>query len=284
MFKNLNLRALGLTAPFFKAMELAQLGGFEGIDLNPQEIMGLLRDRSEDEINSLMNEKGLRWGGWALPIRLNVDEEKFLGSLNDLSVIAETARKLGCARAYTWITPYSDELTFKENFSLHVERISAVAEVLRKHGCVLGLEFVAPKTSRLNHKYEFIHDMKGILDLIDAVGANNLGILLDSWHWYTSHGSLDQILSLKGSDVIYVHINDAPAGIPIDEQIDNIRRLPGETGVIDIFGFLRALREIGYDGPVTPEPFDEKLKKMPITEVVLKVGESVNEVWRSAGL
>ena len=38
-----------------------------------------------------------------------------------------------------------------------------------------------------------------------------------------------------------------------------MRRLPGATGVIDIAGFLQTLREIGYDGPVTPEPFEKRL-------------------------
>ncbi|KYH42228.1 MAG: Sugar phosphate isomerase/epimerase [Candidatus Bathyarchaeota archaeon B63] len=284
MFRNLNIGALGLTAPLPKAIELAKMGGFEGVEFNPREIMELLKGRSEEEIIGLLRQEGLRWGGWGLPIGLMAEEEKFQRSLDDLSVIAETAHRLGCPRTYTWIAPYSDELRFEENFSLHVERISAVAEVLKKHGCVLGLEFVAPKTSRLNHKYEFIHDLQGIMDLIDAVGMGNLGVLLDSWHWYTSHGTVDQILSLRGPDVVYVHINDAPAGIPIDEQIDNVRCLPGETGVIDIVGFLGALRDIGYDGPVTPEPFDERLKRMPLDEAVLKVSEAVNKVWRSAGL
>ncbi len=284
MFKNLNLGALGLKASFFTSAELAYLGGFEGIDLNVQEMIDLLERKSEAEINSLLEEKGLRWGGWALPMRFEGNEESFQRSLRSLPRIAEKASKLGCLRAYTWITPFSDELTFEENFSLHVKRIGAAAEVLEEYNCVLGLEFVAPKTLRLNHKYEFIHDMEGILDLREAVGADNVGILLDSWHWYTSHGTIDQILRLKGSDVIYVHINDAPAGIPIDEQVDNIRCLPGETGVIDITGFLKALKRIGYDGPVTPEPFDKRLREMPIRNAVLKVGEAVNKVWRSAEL
>jgi len=284
MFKNLNLGALGLKAPFTEAIELACLGEFEGIELDVQEIMNLLKEKSAAEINSLLESRGLRWGGWVLPVRLGGDEEAFQRELENLPKIAENAYRLGCFRAYTWIIPFSDELNFEENFKLHVERVRAVAEILDEYGCVLGLEFIAPKTSRLGHKYEFIHDMKGILDLREAVGADNVGILLDSWHWYTSHGTIDQILGLKGTDVVYVHINDAPAGIPVDEQIDNVRCLPGETGVIDISGFLKALKKIGYDGPVTPEPFDEKLKKMPIRDAVLKVSEAVNKVWRLAGL
>ena len=39
------------------------------------------------------------------------------------------------------------------------------------------------------------------------------------------------------------------------EYIDNDRRLPMETGVIDLGGFLKRLAALAYDGPVTPEPF-----------------------------
>ncbi|MDH5794553.1 MAG: TIM barrel protein, partial [Candidatus Bathyarchaeota archaeon] len=104
------------------------------------------------------------------------------------------------------------------------------------------------------------------------------------WHWYTSHGTLDQIGRLKGRDVVYVHVNDAPPGIPIDEQIDNVRRLPGETGVIDIVGFLKTLKQIGYDGPITPEPFEKRLKELPIKGAVRKAGKALDNVWRSAAL
>ena len=284
MFKNLNLDALGFKASFYESVELASLGGFEGIDLNVQEMMSLLEKKSAAGINGILEEKGLRWGGWALPIRLSGDKKDFQRGLERLPDIAEKARELGCLRTYTWVIPFSDELPFKENFSLHVERVRAVADLLNEYNCRLGVEFIAPKTLRLGHNYEFIHDMRGMLDLLEAVGADNVGLLLDSWHWYTSYGTIDQILGLKGKDVVYVHINDAPAGIPIDEQIDNVRCLPGETGIIDITGFLKALRKIGYDGPVTPEPFDKKLREMPIREAVLKVSEAVNKVWHSAEL
>ena len=60
---------------------------------------------------------------------------------------------------------------------------------------------------------------------------------------------------MTASNVIDVHINDAPAGLSIDEQVDNVRTLPGETGVIPMTLFLQALVKMGYEGPVTPEPF-----------------------------
>ena len=95
---------------------------------------------------------------------------------------------------------------------------------------------------------------------------------------------LGELQKLRKEDVVYVHVNDAPSGVPVDEQIDWKRRLPGETGVIDIAGFLKALKHIGYDGPVTPEPFDENLRKNLTNEAVQKVGKALDKVWRQAGI
>ncbi len=120
--------------------------------------------------------------------------------------------------------------------------------------------------------------------LCNEIGTGNLGLLLDSWHWYTTYGTTGQLKKLKSEQVVYVHINDAPSGIPVEEQIDNVRCLPGETGVIDLVGFLRTLREIGYDGPVTPEPFSRKLKEMPVVEAVKLTGKSLDKVWKEAGI
>ncbi len=64
------------------------------------------------------------------------------------------------------------------------------------------------------------------------------------------------------SDVVTVHINDAPKHLGPDEQLDNVRALPGETGLLDVTGFLQALQQIGYDGPVTAEPFSQRLSEM----------------------
>jgi len=191
---------------------------------------------------------------------------------------------MGCFRAFTWLTPFSDTLSYEENFKLHAKRLGTVAEVLAEHDCFLGLEFVGPKTSRISHKYEFIHTMDGIFELREAMKAKNVGLLLDCWHWYTSHGTVDQLRKLRKEDVVYVHVNDAPFGVLVDELIDWKRQLPGESGVIDITGFLKALKHIRYEGPVTPEPFEENLKKLPLGEAVLKVSKALDKVWRQAGI
>jgi sugar phosphate isomerase/epimerase len=282
MFKNLNLGALGLKASFFEAVDLAKIGGFQGLDIDIFEMEGILKTKSVRDVKSMLKQNELKLGGWGLTVDFRKDDETFQKDLDNLPSLAKIAENVECFRIFTWITPASDSLPFEEHFRLHVERLKAVAEILDDYGCFLGLEFVGPKTSRLNQKHEFIHTMDGILKLRDAMKAKNVGLLLDCWHWYTSHATVDQIKRLKSNDVVYVHVNDAPSGFQVDEQVDWARRLPGETGVIDIAGFLKALKQIGYDGPVTPEPFDKGLAEMPVQEVVKKVGRSMDKVWKQA--
>jgi sugar phosphate isomerase/epimerase len=104
--------------------------------------------------------------------------------------------------------------------------------------------------------------MAEMKDLIAEIGTGNVGLVLDSWHWWHAGDTAADILSLKGSDVIAVDLNDAPAGIPKDQQVDNRRELPCVTGVIDLGAFLNALNHIAYDGPVRAEPFNQAVNKM----------------------
>ena len=104
--------------------------------------------------------------------------------------------------------------------------------------------------------------MAEMKDLITEIGRPNVGLVLDSWHWYTAGDTGKDLLSLKAADIVSVDLNDAPKGIAVDQQIDGSRELPAATGVIDVKTFLGNLKEIGYRGPVRAEPFNEAVRKM----------------------
>jgi sugar phosphate isomerase/epimerase len=118
-----------------------------------------------------------------------------------------------------------------------------------------------------------------MMELVNAIGTGNVGLLLDSWHWYTSHGTIEEIMQLSNKDIVHVHVNDAPSGIPVDKQVDNRRKLPVTTGVIDMKGFINTLVKIGYDGPVECEPFDRELRKMDADAALQKTIASLNRLW-----
>jgi len=284
MYKNLSPGAIGIGGSMPEMIALAKETGFGGVDLDVGEAMRRAAETSWDAVRALFADAGVRPGGFGLPVEFRQDEATFETSLKELPKIAEAAAKLECYRCPTWLLPCSDGLPFDENFAQHARRLRACAQILKDHGCWLGLEFVGPKTSRQGHQYEFIYTLPGMIELADAIGTGNVGLLLDCWHWYTSHGTIEQITSLRAGQVVYVHVNDAPAGIAVDEQVDNVRRLPGDTGVIDIGGFLKALQQIGFDGPITPEPFIPELAAMPAAEAARVTAKAMDRIWKLGGL
>ncbi len=284
MFRNMSPGAIGIQGSMAEVLPLAKEAGFEGIDLNVREAAKIADESSLDEVKAMFADAGMKMGGWGLPVDFRKDEDAFQEGLTQLPETAALGQALGCTRVPTWVSPASDGLTFEENFQIHARRLRACAEILRDNGCSLGLEFVAPKTSWSGKKYEFIHDLPGMLELGDVIGTGNVGLLLDAWHWYTAHGTLDQIRNLRPEQVVYVHVNDAPEGVEVDEQIDNVRCLPGATGVIDIGGFLSTLSDIGCTAPVTPEPFVKELREMPAAEAATTVAEGMAKIWEEGGL
>jgi sugar phosphate isomerase/epimerase len=282
MFRNMDPKVIGIKLPIDQCIGLAKASAFEGIDINIGEVAGIARQKSLDHIKQLFDRAGLRIGGWEWFNGLERDESTYQEAIGALPEQAKIAKEIGATRVRNWILPFSDELGFKDNFRLHVKRYRIAATILRDQGLTLALEFVGTKTMRANHKYEFIWTMRQLLELIDAIGTGNVGILLDSWHWHTSGGTVDELNRLTNDQVLYVHVNDAPAGIAVDELDDNTRLLPGKTGVIKIVEFLTSLRKIGYDGPVTPEPLNREWEAIPSDVAAMRASDAMTKIWEQA--
>jgi sugar phosphate isomerase/epimerase len=267
-----------------EGLALAKNSGFDGLDLNIGEANQLAQEHSVDYVKELWAESGIAMGGWGFGVNWRGSDADYYAGLAQLPARAELAAELGCFRTTTVVGPASNEMTFQENWDFSVKRLRSVAEILKAYGHSIGLEFIGPATSRKSAKHLFAYSMDAMLGLSAAVGTGNVGLLFDTWHWYTCRSTVDDVRKLSASDVVYVHINDAPAGIDPDEQIDNIRCLPAETGVIPLTELMQILDSIGYEGPVTPEPFSKKVSEMSPPDAAKTTAESLNQVWENAGL
>ena len=279
MFKALSTGDIGVKADLARAAGLAAKYGFPGVVVNIEEVAALGAGRAKE----ILSVAGVQPAAFGLPLDYRRPEPEFAAALEHLSVLGQAARDLGMTRTFTWVPSYHDELDFDANYAFHKDRFGRIAAVLAGYGIRLGLEFLGPKTQRDGHKYAFIHTMDGMLKLCADIGTGNLGLLMDAYHWYTAHGAWADLERLTDADIVYVHVNDAPAGIPRDEQLDLVRTLPGETGVIGVPRFLKALADIGYTGPVVVEPFSARVKAMAPEEAVRATAEALDAVWPKSG-
>ena len=261
--------------------------GFETVMIEIREVHDIVQQHGTDYVVDLFGEYGVKPGGWSLPVSWSDDEKRNAG-LAELPAFMETANAIGCPRATSGVGPGMTGVSFEQQFENTVNRLRPVAELLETGGIKLGLEFIGtPSYRKERWESEFIYDLEGIRSLINSVGRSSLGILFDVWHHWVSGGTPEQIDDLSPEEVVLVHVNDAPTGLSIDEQIDTQRTLPMETGVIPAPEMLKRLQAIGWDGPVMPEPFSASLEELAAQDIDAagtRVKESMDALWKAAGL
>jgi len=269
---------IGVHVSLDEAIDLAARHGFEALD-PPNQVAGLEGDELQ-RIRETMTGKHVVFGAAGLPVDFRGTVQRFDAGMKALPQFAAGMQQAGVTRVGTWIRPGHAKLTFRQNFAQHAQRLRQVARVLQDHGLRLGLEYVGPKTSWTSQAFPFIHTMREMKELIAEIGRDNVGLVLDSWHWYTAGETGSDLQTLTNKDVVAVDLNDAPANVPRDEQIDSRRELPCATGVIDLATFMNGLNRIGYDGPVRAEPFNAALRAMPKEDAVATTAQAMKSAFR----
>jgi sugar phosphate isomerase/epimerase len=275
---HLSCGALGVKASLPEAIDYAARYGFDVVDADAH----FLGDLPQADLTRLLDSMKAKNVGWAMagfPTEFRKDDAAFGESVKALPAFAAGLERAGVKRVTTWISPNSADLTYLENLRIHARRLREAAGILNDRGIRFGLEYVGPKTSWSTKRFPFVHTMAEMKELMAEINRPNMGFVLDSWHWYTAGETKKDLLTLRGDQVVSVDLNDAPAGIPVDQQMDGKRELPAATGVIDAASFLGALQSIGYDGPVRAEPFNDAVRKMPSAEALAATKAAIDKAF-----
>ena len=298
MFLSLPPWAVARKVGWPEQARLAARVGYKGIDwaFGPAKTAGVQATRA------LLAELAIVPTIVNLPMQgtLGPDEAAFEAQLPALAEDAAFCRAIGCSRFQFVLGPTTLNGQPKaERWTLVQRRLSAVAAVLTKHELRLGLEFLGPVMFRLPRArpagepldsttpptpppVPFVWTLRETLALAEASGAN-IGVTLDAWHWYHSGGTVADIRAANVSRIVHVHVSDARAMAP-EEVRDDMRLLPGE-GVIDLVGFFRALKAIGYQGGVAPEVIGPRIPDdMPPEESARIALEATVAVMKKAGV
>lgn len=283
MYSSIMPDLIGIGTPPDRSVELAAKHGFAGVDLRIVRNLRWIEDYGCDRLAALMDGHSIRAGyGSMLTRTLSANDQEWAEVMNDLPRIAAIARQLGYTRAGVVVLPFDDRLDFAANRRQHLDRLAQAAPVLANHGIRVGLEYVSPKTRRADAAFTFVHNLRMMLELIDDAKQPNVGLMLDSFHWHAAEETTDDIRRLRPEQIVVVHVNDAPRDTPLDKLDIRNRELPGETGVIDLDGFVSALAAVGYDGPITSEPTHPRWPSIPADTAAEQTAQSIHRMLGSA--
>lgn len=250
MIKSLSAAGLGNINGLPHLIELAAANGFSAVETTGRDLRAFVDLEGIAAVRTYLERHNIQLGAVTLPVEWRQDDAAFRNGLPDLLVEADLASQLGCQTFFTYFMPSTDNKITSHLIQLS-QRLRLLGKLLAQYKMNLALEYVGPHHLRHQWKNPFIWTAADTIAWLDLVGEANVGIVLDSFHWYTSGETLQTIADIELSYIKYVHLNDA-RDIPVENVLDNDRVYPGE-GVIPLTGFLKALKAKRYQGIVTQE-------------------------------
>jgi sugar phosphate isomerase/epimerase len=221
----------------------------------------------------------------ARPLPFGGEQAAFDQALTQLSDDAAFCAAIGCSRMMV-VLPATSPTTKEEYRKTVRDRLAAISQVVQKSSVRLGIEFLGVQQFRMARAggpppTPFIWNLPEAAALAKDSGPN-IGVILDVWHWHHSGSTLEDILAAGKDRIVHVHVSDAKAQPP-EEVRDNQRVMPGE-GVINLVGFFQALKKIGYDGGVSPEPLGRVPEEMSPEEGAKLALDTTMTVMKKAGV
>jgi sugar phosphate isomerase/epimerase len=169
---------------------------------------------------------------------------------DELSRHFALAEALGVPRFV--IFDYVEATPSHDDHAVAAERLVALAEIAASHRVRIALEFIA--RSRL------LGSLGTALQVLRQAAQPNVGLCLDTFHFYAGVSKLEDLDELRTGEVEHVHFHDVPRSVPRELLVDADRIPPG-TGVIPLTNVVDALRRIGYAGALSVELFDPAIQK-----------------------
>ncbi len=250
---------------FFDFAELASATEFDGFDFGAQGALDAINELGIAGVQQRLAELNVVPAVFGLDVEWRGSDEKFDEGMISFAERVAAAVAVGSDRCCTWIPPASDVPT-AEWTARTVIRFQKIMDVLNAHGVRLGLEFVGPHHLRAGGAnamgaFPTIWTLEQTLELINAIGPDGLGLLVDSYHLDTTSTDAAALLPLGDALIVHAHINDAGNESTAETALDGNRVLPG-AGRLLLQHYVDVLKAIGYNGflcceVLTPTPLGD---------------------------
>jgi 2-keto-myo-inositol isomerase len=237
-------QATTMKADFKTAMDAYSKAGFRQVELWLDSVDPFLAKNSTADARRVMADLGLKPRSACcecedLFFRTVPDREKKWEAFKRK---LEVSAQLGANR-FVMCSGVSGKVS-ADDYTAAVPMLDDVGELGKQIGIVIGIEFIRGAS--------FLGCVETTANLLRQVHHPNLGVLVDTFHFYAGISKLGDIERLKPGEISWVHINDVPH-MP-REMLEDTDRVYVGDGVLPLEAILPVIARV-YQGPVSFEAF-----------------------------
>ena len=182
--------------------------------------------------------------------------------LEECRLFCSTAQELGCSTVQLLTGPIGPGINdftgyqgmmgqpYKEVLAQTVKNLKVLADI----GADYGVKFYLEPLS-----WTPLHRLEQCIELIDKTGKDNVGMVIDFWHLWTSGNTPEEVAKVDKRYIFAAHYCDSlvvPEGMDIISH--DLRHVWTGGGHIPLKEWVDAVKATGYDGWWSCELFSPK--------------------------
>jgi sugar phosphate isomerase/epimerase len=247
--------------------------GMRGIGLWHADIEHQLESRSLSEMKGILDDSGLEY------LELEFLNDWFLDPGDEARRESDQTRKLlwdAAAALDVHHVKVGNIPGTPGEISQITERFAELcADAAEHHSAKIVYEFMPFDVN--------VHSIETALEVVEGSGAENCGLVIDTWHQSKLGITPDDLRKIPLSYLSWIELSDGQKENMEDliEETTQYRKLPGE-GEFDIAGYIEVAQAMGYEGPWGVEVLSEELRQLPIEEIFRRAYETSVAQFRKA--
>jgi 2-keto-myo-inositol isomerase len=221
--------------------------GFDYLEIWKDKLYDLLSHNAGTNLKSLFDGK-------IKPLSINSIEHVTFRDTQDYEAIklecetlSRMASELECP--FVVVVPGKlpkHEVSRDEIIDESAKVLKELSQIAAQHHVALAFEFLGQTDCS-------VQTLDLADDIVRAVDRENVGLVIDAFHFYAGGSTIKMIEALEARRVFIFHIDDAE-DLPPEKLTDAHRLLPG-LGILPLKEIVAAFRKIGYDTNASVELF-----------------------------
>lgn len=242
--------------------------GFDAIELK----YNVIKDYDMNALKWQLERNHVKVGALgAVSLPIYEDYDKKLQMKKRIEHMCQIAAAIECVNIVV-ISPYRKKEYILENEDKEImSLLETYLRIAEEYGRKLAFEVLGFHNAAVNTF------QKGLM-LIRTLSSENIGLILDFYHFFGGNMDKDEIRNAKVGEIFIVHVNDGKKN-KNGKYLDDDRLWPGD-GEFEIDDLMQILKEMNYSGPISLETYRQEGWKFDIEECyksgMLKLNQLIN--------
>lgn len=259
------------TMPYSLEEDIRSAGkaGFEAVEIWAAKMEKYLERHTPEDLKKELQKAGIKAAclcAYGLDA-FSKDREK---SWERIKKATEVAKAIDCPVMLVCPDSPPQGMAKDEAFKQAGKAARELGEMCGSYGAVVAIEPLG--------LHPFVPGPKEALRIVEESGSNNIGIMMDTFHYYKSGVPITEIAQIPVEKLFIVHVNDCE-NLSREQLRDSHRLYPG-LGVIPLKQMLSTIKKNGYTGYLSVEIFREEYWKQDAVTISINSKRHLDSVLK----